>query len=69
MHFLEISVMEQRYQAVMAVVQDGWNVTDVAVRLCEVSSRLKLPASIRSPRGSMDSPTGTTSSPSRSTIT
>ena len=26
---VEISVMEQRYQAVMAVVQDGWTVTEV----------------------------------------
>ncbi len=24
MHLVEIGVMEQRYQAVMAVVQDGW---------------------------------------------
>jgi hypothetical protein len=23
-HLVELSVMEQRYQAVMAVVQDGW---------------------------------------------
>ncbi len=30
---VELSVMEQRYQAVMAVVQDGWTVTDVARRL------------------------------------
>ena len=27
----ELSVMEQRYQAVLAVVRDGWTVTDVAV--------------------------------------
>ena len=33
MHLVEISVMEQRYQAVMAVVQDGWKVTEVAERL------------------------------------
>jgi hypothetical protein len=26
---VELSVMEQRYQAVMAVVQDGWKVTEV----------------------------------------
>jgi transposase len=26
----ELSVMEQRYQAVLAVVRDGWTVTDVA---------------------------------------
>jgi transposase InsO family protein len=32
-HLVEISVMEQRYQAVMAVVQDGWKVTEVADRL------------------------------------
>jgi len=30
---VELSVMEQRYQAVMAVVQDGWTVTEVARRL------------------------------------
>ena len=33
MHLVELSVMEQRYQAVMAVVQDGWMVTEVAERL------------------------------------
>ena len=33
MHLVEISVMEQRYQAVMAVVQDAWKVTEVAERL------------------------------------
>jgi transposase InsO family protein len=32
-HLVELSVMEQRYQAVMAVVQDGWKVTEVADRL------------------------------------
>jgi transposase len=30
---VELSVMEQRYQAVLAVVQDGWKVTEVARRL------------------------------------
>ena len=30
---VELSVMEQRYQAVLAVVQDGWEVTEVARRL------------------------------------
>lgn len=30
---VELSVMEQRYQAVMAVVQDGWKVSEVADRL------------------------------------
>ena len=30
---VELSVMEQRYQAVMAVIQDGWKVTEVASRL------------------------------------
>jgi transposase-like protein len=30
---VELSVMEQRYQAVMAVIQDGWKVTEVADRL------------------------------------
>ena len=33
MHLVEISVMEQRYEAVRAVVQDGWKVTGVADRL------------------------------------
>ena len=33
MHLVEIGVMEQRYQAVMAVVQDGWKITEVAERL------------------------------------
>ena len=32
MHLVEISVMEQRYQAVMAVVQDGLKGTEVADR-------------------------------------
>jgi transposase len=30
---VELSVMEQRYQAVLAVVQDGWQVTEVTHRL------------------------------------
>ena len=30
---VELSVMEQRYQAVLAVIQDGWKVTEVAERL------------------------------------
>jgi len=30
---VELSVVEQRYQAVMAVVQDGWKVSEVADRL------------------------------------
>ena len=30
---VELSVMDQRYQAVLAVVQDGWKVTEVAARL------------------------------------
>lgn len=30
---VELSVMEQRYQAVLAVVQDGWKITEVAERL------------------------------------
>src|SRR5438552_6935340 len=30
---VELSVMEQRYQAVLAVVQDGWPVSEVARRL------------------------------------
>jgi transposase len=35
LHLVEISVMEQRYQAVLAVVQDGWKVSEVADRLSE----------------------------------
>jgi transposase len=27
---VELSVMEQRYQAVLAVIQDGWKVVEVA---------------------------------------
>lgn len=30
MHLVEISVVDQRYQAVMAVLQDGWKVSEVA---------------------------------------
>ena len=30
---VELSVVEQRYQAVLAVVQDGWRVVEVAARL------------------------------------
>jgi transposase InsO family protein len=30
---VELSVMEQRYQAVLAVAQDGWKITEVAERL------------------------------------
>jgi transposase InsO family protein len=30
---VELSVMEQRYQAVLAVIQDGWKVVEVAARL------------------------------------
>ena len=30
---VELSVMEQRYQAVMAVIQHGWKITEVAARL------------------------------------
>jgi transposase InsO family protein len=33
MALVEISVMEQRYQAVLAVVQDGWKIVEVARRL------------------------------------
>jgi transposase len=32
-HLAELSVMEQRYQAIMAVVHDGWKITEVAERL------------------------------------
>jgi hypothetical protein len=34
---VELSVMEQRYQAVLAVVQDGWKVTEVAVLAADCS--------------------------------
>ena len=30
---VELSAMEQRYQAVLAVVQDGWKVVEVARRM------------------------------------
>jgi transposase len=30
---VELSIMEQRYQAVLAVVQDGWKVVEVARRV------------------------------------
>ena len=33
MHLVEISVVDQRYQAVMAVLQEGWKVSEVAERL------------------------------------
>ena len=33
---VELGVMEQRYQVVLAVIQDGWRVVDVAHRM-EVS--------------------------------
>jgi helix-turn-helix protein len=36
MALVELSIMEQRYEAVMAVLQDGWKITEVAERL-EVS--------------------------------
>jgi hypothetical protein len=52
---VELSVMEQRYQAVLAVVQDGWEVTEVArrlgsrVRACIPGSLVTRPAvSVRS---------------------
>jgi transposase InsO family protein len=32
-HLVEISVVDQRYQAVMAVLQDGWKVSEVAEHL------------------------------------
>jgi transposase len=32
-HLVEISVVDQRYQAVMAVVQDGWKISEVAEHL------------------------------------
>ena len=30
---VELSVMEQRYQAVLAVVQEGWKIVEVARRM------------------------------------
>ncbi len=33
MHLVEIGVVDQRYQAVMAVLQDGWKVSEVAEHL------------------------------------
>jgi transposase-like protein len=41
---VELSVMEQRYQAVLAVVQDGWQVSEVARRL-GVSRQASTPGS------------------------
>jgi hypothetical protein len=41
---VELSVMEQRYQAVLAVVQDGWKVVEVADRL-GVSGKPSTPGS------------------------
>jgi hypothetical protein len=32
-HLVELSVMEHRYQAIMAVVQGGWKIAEVADRL------------------------------------
>ncbi len=46
---VELSVMEQRYQAVLAVVQDGWQVAEVARRL-GVSERACLDRSLRAGR-------------------
>jgi hypothetical protein len=34
---VELSVMEQRYQAVLAVVRDGWRMVEVARRLAPAS--------------------------------
>ena len=36
---VELSVMEQRYQAVLAVVQDGWKVIEVARRRRPIDQR------------------------------
>ena len=47
---VELSVMEQRYQAVLAVVQDGWKVTEVAERLMR-EYRLRLMGDTASPEG------------------
>jgi hypothetical protein len=30
-HLVELSIMEQRYQAVMAILQDGWKVTEAQI--------------------------------------
>ena len=45
---VELSVMEQRYQAVLAVVQDGWKVIEVADRLgCLAPDRPRLDRPLR----------------------
>jgi hypothetical protein len=41
---VELSVMEQRYQAVLAVTQDGWKIVEVARKL-EVSRQSVQPGS------------------------
>jgi hypothetical protein len=37
---VELSVMKQRYQAVLAVIQDGWKVTEVASRARDVTGEI-----------------------------
>ncbi len=47
---VELSVMEQRYQAVLAVVQDGWKVVQVARRdggIAPERGRLDCPGTAR----------------------
>ncbi len=42
---VELSLMEQRYQAVLAVVQDGWKVTEVGdeTRIARLSKSVRPP--------------------------
>jgi hypothetical protein len=48
---VELSVMAQRYQAVLALVQDGWKVTEVAAGLgCVSAERARLDRPIRAGR-------------------
>jgi hypothetical protein len=49
---VELSVMVQRYQSVVAVVQGGWKVTEVAQRLevARQSATTGSPATLRTPR-------------------
>lgn len=41
---VELSAVELRYEAVLAVVKDGWKVTEVAERLGVSREASKLPA-------------------------
>jgi hypothetical protein len=64
---VELSVMEQRYQAVLAVVQDGWQVSEVARRPAS-HARASTPGSLATkPVGSPPSRTDRTDPPAAPT--